>query len=77
MKKEEHSHINKCSLGLVLVDHTCNPSYSGGRDQEDQGSKPDRANSPREPISKNPHKKRTGGVAQVVAPEFKPQYRNK
>jgi hypothetical protein len=20
--------------------HTCNPSYSGGRDQEDQGSKP-------------------------------------
>jgi hypothetical protein len=24
----------------VLVAHVCNPSYSGGRDQEDQGSKP-------------------------------------
>jgi hypothetical protein len=25
--------------------HACNPSYSGGRDQEDQSSKPARANS--------------------------------
>jgi hypothetical protein len=25
--------------------HTCNPSYSGGRDQEDRGLKPARANS--------------------------------
>jgi hypothetical protein len=25
--------------------HTCNPSYPGGRDQEDHGSKPTRANS--------------------------------
>jgi hypothetical protein len=25
---------------LGVVAHTCNPSYSGGRDQEDQGSKP-------------------------------------
>jgi hypothetical protein len=24
--------------------HACNPSYSGGRDQEDCGSKPDWAN---------------------------------
>jgi hypothetical protein len=24
----------------VLVAHTCNPSYSGGRDQKDQGSRP-------------------------------------
>jgi hypothetical protein len=24
----------------ALVVHTCNPSYSGGRDQEDHGSKP-------------------------------------
>jgi hypothetical protein len=29
----------------VLVAHTCNPSYSGGRDQEDGGSKPAQANS--------------------------------
>jgi hypothetical protein len=27
------------------VAHTCNPSYSGGRDQEDCGLKPDRENS--------------------------------
>jgi hypothetical protein len=27
------------------VAHTCNPSYSGGRDQEDCSSKPARANS--------------------------------
>jgi hypothetical protein len=25
---------------LNLSAHTCNPSYSGGRDQEDRGSKP-------------------------------------
>jgi hypothetical protein len=25
----------------VLVTHTYTPSYSGGRDQEDRGSKPD------------------------------------
>jgi hypothetical protein len=30
-----------------------NPSYSGGRDQEDRGSKPARANSSQDPISKN------------------------
>jgi hypothetical protein len=34
------------------VAHTCNPSYSGGRDQEDQGLKPARANSSREPTWK-------------------------
>jgi hypothetical protein len=28
------------NLSQVLVAHTCNPSYSGGRDQEDCGSKP-------------------------------------
>jgi hypothetical protein len=26
----------------VLVAHICNPSYLGGRNQEDHGSKPDR-----------------------------------
>jgi hypothetical protein len=38
--------------------HTCNPSYSGGRDQEDRGSKPARANSSHETLSrKTQHKK--------------------
>jgi hypothetical protein len=36
------------------VAHACNPSYSGGRDQEDRSSKPAQANSSRDPISKKP-----------------------
>jgi hypothetical protein len=32
-------------MNKVPVAHTCNPSYSVGRDQEDNGSKPARANS--------------------------------
>jgi hypothetical protein len=46
------------------VAHTCNPSYSGGREQEDHDSKPAQANSSGDPISKkqnktkkNPYKK--------------------
>jgi hypothetical protein len=37
--------IQKIGLGLALVAHACNQSYSGGRDQEDGGSKPAQANS--------------------------------
>jgi hypothetical protein len=33
--------------------HTCNPSYLGGRDREDRGSRPTWASSVREPISTN------------------------
>jgi hypothetical protein len=36
---------NQLAASQSLVDHTCNPSYSGGRDQEDCSSKPDGANS--------------------------------
>jgi hypothetical protein len=45
------------------VAHACNPSYSGGRDQKDQGLKPAQANSSRDSISENLHKSRAGGVA--------------
>jgi hypothetical protein len=56
----------------VLVAHAYNPSYLGGRDQEDRGLKPARANSLRDPISKkNLHKNRTGVVAQDEDSEFK------
>jgi hypothetical protein len=50
------------------VAHTCNPSYLGGRDQEDQGSKPAQSNSLQASISKipNTHTQRAHGVAQVV-----------
>jgi hypothetical protein len=34
------------------VAHTCDPSYSGGRDQEDWGSRPVQANSLQDPILK-------------------------
>jgi hypothetical protein len=55
--------------------HGCNPSHSGGRDQEDCGSKPAQANSSaRTYLKKKPSPKRAGGVAQGVDPEFKPQY---
>jgi hypothetical protein len=56
------------------VAHTCNPSYSRGRDQEDHSLKPVWANSSQDTISKNTITKRAGGVAQGVGPEFKPQY---
>jgi hypothetical protein len=59
----------------MLVAYTCNPSYSGGRNQEDRGSKPAQANNSRDPIlKKTHHKKRAVGVAQGAEPEFKPQY---
>jgi hypothetical protein len=59
------------------VAHAYNPSYSGGRDQDDLGLKPAQANSLWDPISKNLSQKRAGGVAQDVDPEFKPQYHQK
>jgi hypothetical protein len=46
--------------------HTSNPSYLGGKDQEDCSSRPTRANSCPDPISKILNTKRVGGVAQVV-----------
>jgi hypothetical protein len=50
--------------------HTCNPSYSGGRDQEDHSSKAVQANSCKTLSWKNPSQKRTGKVAQGVGSEF-------
>jgi hypothetical protein len=38
----------------VLMAHACNPSYSGGRDQEDQGSKPAWGSSSLDHILKKP-----------------------
>jgi hypothetical protein len=62
----------------VPVAYNSNPSYLGGRNQEDCGSKAARANSSRDSIlKKSITKKRAGGVAQVIGPEFKLQYREK
>jgi hypothetical protein len=40
------------------VTQACNPSYSGGRDQEDHSSKPAQANGSWDPISKKPFTKK-------------------
>jgi hypothetical protein len=75
-----HSHPVLCRnqeylLSTVLVAFACNPSYLRGRDQKDSGSKSARGNSSPDPIlKKTNHKKKAGGVAQDVGPEFKPQY---
>jgi hypothetical protein len=58
------------------VAHVCNPSYSGGRDQEDQ--RLTSAQILHEPLSqKNPSRKKTGGVAQGVGHDIKPHYHKK
>jgi hypothetical protein len=44
----------KTMKSRVPVAHTCNPSHSGGRDQEDCGSKPAHANSLQDPTLKKP-----------------------
>jgi hypothetical protein len=42
----------------VLMAHACNPIYSEGRNQETHSSKPARANSSQDPISKIPNTKK-------------------
>jgi hypothetical protein len=57
-----HKKEKKCRVRCwASVAHACNPSYSGGRDQEDQGSKSSQANSLRDPILKKPITERDGG----------------
>jgi hypothetical protein len=51
---------------------------SGGRDQEDQGSKPAEANGSKDPISKIHNTEKKGGEGpQGEGPELKPQYNQK
>jgi tRNA A22 N-methylase len=50
--------LKKNKISQVLVAHTCNPSYTGGRDQEDRSLKPAWANSLRNPILKKPFTKK-------------------
>jgi hypothetical protein len=49
------------------VAHAFNPSYSGGRDQENHGPKPARANRSRDPISKIPITKRVFKVKTLIS----------
>jgi hypothetical protein len=56
--RQEKERDEKCERrdkrSQVPVAHICNPSYSGGRDQEALSSKPARANSLRESMWKKP-----------------------
>jgi hypothetical protein len=55
------------NLSQALEAHSCNLSYSGGRDLEDHSLKPAQANSSRDSILKiHQCKKRAGRVAQAV-----------
>jgi hypothetical protein len=49
-------------IGRKPVAHGCNPSDSGGRYQDDRGSKSAQANGSRAPISKKPFTKKKGLV---------------
>jgi hypothetical protein len=52
LKSKDPKEVFKKQWSQVLVAHAYNPSYSGGRDQEDPSSKPD-------PVSKkNPKNKK-------------------
>jgi hypothetical protein len=55
IKKKREKIENKPSQAPMA--HTCNPSYSGGRDKVDHGSKPAWGNSSQDPILKKPNKK--------------------
>jgi hypothetical protein len=56
------------------VAHTYNPSYSGGRDQEDHSQSHLGQIVLKTLSQKALHKNRAGGVAQGEGPEFKDQY---
>jgi hypothetical protein len=47
----------ECLCWAAMV-YASNPSYSGGRDQEDHGSKPALANSLQDPLLKKPFTKK-------------------
>jgi hypothetical protein len=73
---EPQSHQKKKKFFCwALVAHACNPSYSGGRDQEDHSQPPQI--SLRDPISKIPNSKMGWCAAQGVGLEFKLQYGKK
>jgi hypothetical protein len=56
--------------GWALVAHACNPSFSGGRDQEDHSSKPSPGKQFRRPYLKNTH--HTKGLAEWLKKSSSP-----
>jgi hypothetical protein len=76
-KSKEQLRILGTKASLALVAHACNPSYSGGRDQQDCSLKPAQAKLHKTLTQKTLHKNRAGGMAQGEGPRFKPQYHKK
>jgi hypothetical protein len=73
--KKKWEDRNKILFSWAPVAHTYNPSYSGGRDQENRSSRPTLGKQFERPyLKKHPSQKRAGGVAQGVGPGLKPQY---
>jgi hypothetical protein len=75
-KSGHESQISYKQSNVVGVSaHACNPSDSGGRDQEEHGSKP----AFERPHLENTHhhKKKGWGVSQGLGPEFKPRHGKK
>jgi hypothetical protein len=51
--RSDDKDFKKVSIaGCQGLAHVCNPSYSGGNDQEDRGSKPAQVNGLKDPILK-------------------------
>jgi hypothetical protein len=50
----EKNYLQRPHTSQASVAHTCNPSYSGGRDQEDCDSKPADGSSLQDPTLKKP-----------------------
>jgi hypothetical protein len=63
--------LKKSSESWALVVHTCNPSYSEGRNQEDQDSSQDTIS------KKNHHKKNSGGRGSRCSPGVQTPVRQK
>jgi hypothetical protein len=60
LAQDEDNKLERCFKNQwcqALVTHACNPSYSGGRDQEHHSSKPAWANSSLDPVLKIPNTK--------------------
>jgi hypothetical protein len=53
-------------VSLVLVDHTFNPSYYGGKDEENRHWKPAQAKVMRPYLENTQHKNRARGMVQVA-----------
>jgi hypothetical protein len=51
-KKKKEGRKERKEKSQMPVAHTCNPSYSGGKDQENCSSRPTQRNSSKDPILK-------------------------